>query len=204
LTSIHYTFDQVFEMQAVQSFTDGELLALLREGDSTAFSRIYNRYFSTLYLHAYNRLRSKEEAKDVVQELFVTLWLKHDTLAPKTNLSNYLYTSVRNRILNRISHLQVEERYRLLLPETINMEACVTDYSIREKQLAEIIEKEIQALPAKMRKVFEMSRKDSLTYKEIADQLSLSEQSVRSHVKGALKILKSKLGFVAYLSCIFF
>lgn len=204
MTSIHYTFDQVFEMQAVQSFTDGELLALLREGDSTAFSRIYNRYFSTLYLHAYNRLRSKEEAKDVVQELFVTLWLKHDTLAPKTNLSNYLYTSVRNRILNRISHLQVEERYRLLLPETINMEACVTDYSIREKQLAEIIEKEIQALPAKMRKVFEMSRKDSLTYKEIADQLSLSEQSVRSHVKGALKILKSKLGFVAYLSCIFF
>lgn len=186
-------------MQPTQSITDQELLSLLREGNEAAFSRIYNRYFDSLYLHAYKRLRNTDDAKDVVQELFTTLWLKRDTITPKTNLSNYLYTAVRNRILNLIAHQQVAERYLLLLPACINPADCITDYRLRERQLAEIIDKEIQALPAKMRNVFEMSRKGNLTYKEIAEQIELSEQSVRSHVKNALKILRGKLGILAYL-----
>ncbi|PTS93303.1 RNA polymerase subunit sigma-70, partial [Pedobacter sp. HMWF019] len=72
----------------------------MKSGNQDAFSEIYDRYFGALYLHAFNRLRDKDEAKDLVQELFSYLWSKRSILEPKSNFSNYLYTWVRNRILN--------------------------------------------------------------------------------------------------------
>lgn len=183
------------------SLSDPELVILLKSDDSRAFAELYDRYFGLLYIHAFNRLRNKEEAKDIVQELFAFLWENHNTIEFKTNISNYLYTATRNRILNLISRKQVHERYKLALPEYV-LNTGFTDHLARERQLTTIIEKEIQALPPKMKAVFEMSRKYHMTYKEIAGQLDLSEQSVRSHVKNALKILRVKLGIVAYLAFI--
>ncbi|MBK0378452.1 RNA polymerase sigma-70 factor [Mucilaginibacter segetis] len=179
---------------ACDSLSDLELLDLLKSGDEGAFALIYDRYFGLLYIHAYNRLKNKDEAKDLVQELFTHLWSKRGWLDPKTNLSNYLYTSTRNRVINIIAHKRVEDRAKLSLADTISNKTCVTDHLLRERQLTFLIESEIHNLPAKMREVFELSRKQNLTYKEIAVRLDLKEQSVRSHVKNALKILRVKLG----------
>ncbi len=190
-------------MTDYNSLSDLVLTDLLKSGDQFAFSEIYERYFGLLYLHAFNKLRDKEEAKDVVQELFAFLWSKHTTIELRTNLSNYLYTSIRNRILNQIAHKQVHERYVLKLPDYFPSSG-LTDHLVREHQLAAIIEKEINALPRKMRMVFEMSRKHNMTHKEIAEQLDISEQSVRSHVKNALKVLRVKLQILAYIACILY
>ena len=186
-----------------KSLSDLELVDLLKSGDQMAFAEIYERYFGVLYLHAYDRLRDKDEAKDLVQELFSSVWCKRDQLEPKTNFSNYLYTWVRNRVLNTIAHQQVKDRYRASLPDWIIATESLTDHRVRERQLAAIIEKEIQALPVKMRKVFELSRKANMSYKEIAEKMDLTEQSVRSHVKNALRILRVKLGVLLYIFFIF-
>lgn len=191
-------------MLPYNSLSDLELVELLRTGNQNAFAEIYERYFGLLYLHAYNRLRDKDEAKDLVQELFSHLWSKRATLEPKTNFANYLYTWVRNRVLNIIAHKQVEEKYKAALPGWISGTEALTDHRVRERQLAAIIEREIRALPPKMREVFELSRKSNLSYKEIAEKLNLSEQSVRSHVKNALKILRMRLGILLYLFFIFY
>lgn len=179
-----------------------ELAGLLRNGDHAAFTEIYDRFFGVLYMHALHRLRDTDEAKDIVQELFTSLWLKHETLSC-TNLSNYLYTAVRNRVLNNIAHHSVEARYMAALPSTVNTDSCLADHRLRERQLAAIIEEEINALPAKMREVFLLSRKEHLSYKEISDRLGITEQSVRSHVKNALRILKVRLGVVIYFLPLF-
>ncbi len=189
-------------MVAYNSLSDLELSAFLKTGDHEAFAEIYERYFGLLYLHAFKRLRDEEGAKDVVQELFATLWSKRETLVFKTNLSNYLYTAIRNRVLDVIAHKQVESRYISSLPQFIKTDTCQTDHRLREKLLAEMIEKEIQELPPRMREVFELSRKANLSHKEIADQLNLSEQSVRSHIKNALKRLRNKIGFILYVMCL--
>jgi len=190
-------------MSSLSTLSDHELADLLKAGERSAFTEIYDRFFGVLYLHAYNRLRDKDAAKDVVQEMFAGLWSKHRVLNLTTNLSNYLYSSIRNRIINEIAHKQVEARYLLSLPDSVNTSNCITDHRLREKQLASIIEKEIQALPPRMREVFELSRKANLTHKEIAEQLDISEQSVRSHIKNALKILRIRLGLFIYLVYIF-
>lgn len=180
--------------------SDLELIALLKEGDAAAYTVVYNRYFNELYIHAYARLRDKEEAQDVVHELFATLWNKRAELMFKSSLPAYLYTAVRNRILDVIAHQQVESRYVTSLQHFIEEGYCITDHQVRERQLAALIEKGISELPPKMRAIFELSRKHAMSHKEIAEQLNLSEQTVRTQVKNALRILRLKLGLMLFLS----
>ncbi|MEC5145343.1 RNA polymerase sigma-70 factor [Chitinophaga sp. 180180018-2] len=189
-------------MAEFDCMNDLELVDLIRSGNQQAFAKIYERYFGLLYLHAYHRLRDKDEAKDLVQELFSHLWSHRESLTPASNFSSYLYTSVRNRILNIVAHRSVEGKFLSSLPAVDIAAEAVTDHLARERQLAMIIEKEIQSLPPKMRQVFELSRKANLSYKEIAARLELSEQSVRSHVKGALRVLRARLGLWVYMGMI--
>lgn len=188
------------KMLTYSLLSDLELTALLKEGDAAAYTVVYNRYFNELYIHAYARLRDKEEAQDVVHELFATLWNKRAELMFKSSLPAYLYTAVRNRILDVIAHQQVESRYVTSLQHFIEEGYCITDYQVRERQLAALIEKGISELPPKMRAIFELSRKHAMSHKEIAEQLNLSEQTVRTQVKNALRILRLKLGLMLFLS----
>jgi RNA polymerase sigma-70 factor (family 1) len=179
--------------------SDYELLILLKAGNRLAYTEIYNRYKIVLHTHAYKWMRDREEAKDIIHELFAFLWDKRETIEFNTSLSGYLYISLRNRIFNRISKKKFETQYIDSLQEFINKGHCVTDHRVREKQLGELVEKEITALPNKMREVFELSRKSNLSHKQIAAQLDLSEQTVRKHIQHALRILKSKLGLILLL-----
>jgi RNA polymerase sigma-70 factor (family 1) len=189
-------------MRKYQKYEDLELTILLREGNTEAFAEVYDRFFSSLYYHALSRLRDSAEAKDAVQDLFINLWNKRET-ANYTNLSNYLFTAIRNKIINIVAHKDVKSRYLLNIPTTLHIETSITDHRVRERQLATLIDREIAQLPSKMREVFEMSRKQHLSHKEISEKLGISEQSVRSHIKNALKILRSRLGLVFFLVLLF-
>lgn len=93
------------------SFSDVELAELLKTDDSVAYTVIYNRYFHALYVHAFQKLNDKQEAQDVVHELFAQLWNKRRELNISTNLMGYLYTGVRNKILDQFSRQQVRNKY---------------------------------------------------------------------------------------------
>lgn len=181
------------------TYTDHELLDLLKEGDQVAFTEIYDRYKLLLHRYAYRWLQDKEAVKDVIQELFTTVWTKRETLVFNKNLSGYLYTSVRNGILRKVSQNQRSVDYTDSLREYAEKGESITDHRIRENQLKEIIEREISALPHKMREVFELSRNSHLSHAEIAGRLGLSEHTVRTHIKKALKILRSRLGLYLFL-----
>lgn len=181
------------------TYTDNELFSLLNKDDYLAYTEIYDRYAPLLYMHAYKRLKNREEAKDIIQELFIAIWERRSEIELKSNLSGYLYTSVRNRVLKVISHKQVESSYFISLHDSIQKGYANTDYLIREKELIDLIEKEINALPSKMRLVFNLSRKSHLSHKEIAEKLDLSESTVKKQVNNALKVLRLKLQALLYL-----
>jgi len=177
-----------------KSLTDNELTAFLKSADRDAFSEIYDRYWAVLYLHARKLLRDKEEAQDIVQELFTNLWKKSSDIDFNVRLSSYLYRAVRNRIFNHLQHKKIVQDYQLSLIEFANSESGSSDELVRENELALLIEHEIQALPDKMREVFVLSRKQHLSYKEIGEELGISEHTVRNQVSNALGILRTKLG----------
>ncbi|MDB5117490.1 MAG: polymerase subunit sigma-70 [Mucilaginibacter sp.] len=186
-------------MAALSPLPDHELVFLLKTGDKDAYTEIYNRYKGILYQHAYKLLRNQEEVDDIIHELFTTLWIKRETLEFKTNLSGYLYTAVRNRVLDYISHQQIESAYIISLQKFIDKGVAITDHRVRLNMLQEVIEKEIACLPAKMREIFELSRKSQLSHREIAEKLDISEKTVKNQVNNALKILRVRLGLLIYL-----
>ncbi|UOE47232.1 RNA polymerase sigma-70 factor [Mucilaginibacter sp. SMC90] len=178
------------------------MAVLIAADDHGAFAELYERYFSVLYLHVLKKLRDKDEARDLMQELFAHIWARRVNMTRYSNIPGFLYASVRNRVFNIIDHKHVADKYLFSLAVHGTMEEAITDYRIRERQLAGMIESEINALPPKMREVFELSRKLNYTHREIAIKLNLSEQSVRSHVKGALRILRTKFGI--FINLLFF
>ena len=196
----HYSAIFVYSMQAYGSYSDGELAFLLTQNDDRAFTEIYNRFYGLLFIHACKRLNDDEEAKDVVQQLFESLWQKRNHVQPDKNLSAFLYTAIRNRILDIYAHQQVENKYVHSLQDFIDRDQVLSDYRVREKQMAALIEQEIDALPEKMREIFILSRKHNKSHKEIAAELGLSELTVKTQVKKALRILKTRLGLFVYVA----
>ncbi|WP_207422777.1 RNA polymerase sigma-70 factor [Desertivirga brevis] len=186
-------------MAVYRGLSDDQLSELLKTGDKGAYTEIYNRYNSLLYIHAYKKFQNREEARDVVQEVFTMIWQRRETLNSVSNLGGFLYSCVHNSILNFISRENIKAKYIDSLQSFINTAPEHTDSLIREKQLRAIIEKEIASLPLKMRIVFEMSRNEKLSHREIAEKLNISEETVKRQVKNALKILRTRLGLILYL-----
>ncbi|MFD1630920.1 RNA polymerase sigma factor [Pseudopedobacter beijingensis] len=179
--------------------SDDELARLLQLGDREAYTEIYHRYKRQLYLFAFKRLGDREEVKDIVHEIFLSLWINHESLSLKYSLSTYLHSAVRNKILDILSRKKVSAKYVETFESFKETNEDFTDYPVRYKEMSEIIEKEIDALPPKMRMVFNLSRKHYYTRKQIAEELGLSEETVKSHIQHALKILKAKFGPMLFL-----
>jgi RNA polymerase sigma-70 factor (ECF subfamily) len=183
--------------------TDTELTNLLKEGNSLAYTEIFERYTEVLLRHAFRFLSVQDEANDVVQDVFLLLWQKRETIVFQTSLSAYLYAAVRNRIFDMVSHQKVVSRYAESISNFMEQDYNITDYQVREKILAAIIEKEIEALPEKMRQIFLLSRKEQLSYKEIAEQLNITDQTARQQVYNAVKKLKLKISSLLCISPFF-
>src|SRR5690606_18288505 len=138
---------------------DQMLMERLRKGDDAAFAVLYDRYWPILFKQAHRLLQDEDEIRDVLQDTFTTLWEKAYVIEPTTSLSAYLHALVRNRILNLLLRSKVKDKYLASLAHFSATE-IPADFAIREKQMAQQIEEELNRLPEKMREVFELSRKE--------------------------------------------
>ncbi|MBB5638627.1 RNA polymerase sigma-70 factor (ECF subfamily) [Pedobacter cryoconitis] len=186
-------------MANYNTLTDGELILLLKEDNDAAFREIYLRYDKLLYLYAYKKLRNKEEAKDVVQDVFTWLLNHRKEIHFTVGLSAYLYKAVLHKIFDIFKHQGIIKKYAESGEHYIEVKSTETDYLIREKDIMALIEREIAAMPPKMREIYILKRKHFLSTKEIAQQLDISEHTVSTQLKRAMKHLRIKLGLVAYL-----
>lgn len=175
---------------------DAQLLALVKEDDHIAYTEIYSRYFGVLYAFVQGRLKDQDESKDLIQDLFISLWDKRKVLELSGALESYLYRAVRNKMVNITVRKDIEKRYMDSLYDFIDQDQVRSDYRVREKQFAELIEKEIDALPPKMREIFLLSRIANLNYEEISKETNLSKLTVKSHIQHALKILRKNLKLI--------
>lgn len=182
--------------------TDQELTALLKAGDAAAFSELFDRYNRLLFVHAFRIIGDEEQARDLVQDVFVALWDRHSELSTEGNLASFLYTTIRNKVFNAIEHRKVADKYLQSLKEAFARGEEKTDHLLRSRQLEAIIEREIANLPEHLRKTFELRRK-GLSHKEIAEQQDISEKTARNQVSKSLKILRTKLGLLAYFYFLF-
>lgn len=174
--------------------SEQDQIAGLQEGNKVVFEWVYKLYFKSLYGYAFALLQTDFEAEEIVQKLFVAIWEKKETLQIQTSLKSYLYRSIHNACMNRIKHEKVKQQYtshtthvmKTVKPKNPSQ---VTQY----KELKTSLIKALEELPEQCRTVFQLSRFDGLKYKEIANQLGISEKTVENHMGKALKLMRVKL-----------
>jgi len=190
-------------MSIYNSLKDSELLGLLRSGNEKAFAEIYERYWGLMFHHVLKMTGDKDETKDLVQEVFTNLWLNVEQIEPETNIAAYLYVSARNKVINLIRHDKVKNNYLSSLSNFANHHQNSILEQLSAKDLSIAIDKEIQNLPCKMREIFELSRKKFRSHKEIAEELQISDKTVKKQINNAIKILRLRLNIFILILTIY-
>jgi RNA polymerase sigma-70 factor (ECF subfamily) len=183
------------------------LLVRIREGDMKAFRLVYDHYWPLLITHALRMLQDEAEAEDMVQEVLFSFYKSAHKLAPDSNISSWLFVSLRNRILNHFRNeksklLHLENFIQTIAHSVNSMNSPLESVVLKELQLN--LEAEIERMPPRMREIFELSRMEYLSHKEIASKLKLSDKTVKTQINSALRILRGKFlkGSSSLLLCI--
>jgi len=184
-------------MLDVKILTDVQLLNLIQADHEAAFKELYCRYWKHLYAFAFNRVRSREVAEEIVQDFLTNFWLNRHKLHIQTSFDGYIYTSIKNLVLNYFAR---EARKSQML-ENIGASMSALDNSTEEvimlHELRSVITREVSQLPVKCRSVFELSRLENKSNKEIAQTLGISEKTVEGHLSKAIKRLRISLNMLA-------
>jgi RNA polymerase sigma-70 factor (ECF subfamily) len=165
----------------------------LKEGDETAFEMIFKSHYQPLCNYAYTFLLDRDEAEEVVQATFLTVWERKEGITIETSLKSYLYRAVRNSCLNAIKHAKVKQRHAeesIFISDTSHESVS---QSVISSELDQKIGDALMALPEQCRLVFKMSRFEELKYAEIAEQLNISIKTVENQIGKALKIMREEL-----------
>ncbi|SEM66833.1 RNA polymerase sigma-70 factor, ECF subfamily [bacterium A37T11] len=181
--------------------SDQDLISQLKSGKEGAFSEIFSRYHDLMYDFVYKKTHNTDDAKDIVQEVFIRFWNQRAVLEVHTSLSSYLYKAMLNGVLNNLKQQQTREQHVQSLQQWIDTTSPEADHQIREKEMEALLAKEVAALPPRMREVFELRQKYFLSNREIAQHTGLSEQTVETHMKRALRALRNRLRTVITLLC---
>ncbi len=182
-------------MYSSKNWTDEMLLDLIRhQDDRAAFAEIYNRYWDLLIDSAYKRLKSRELSEEIVQDVFVSLFIRRQKVQPKSTLESYLRTAVRNQVFRAY---YARESHVMVLNDLIASNQIIPalpDELLEAKQLQQKIYLATDKLPEKCREVFVLSRFEHLSHQDIADRLQISVSTVKKHITKAMGILRTELG----------
>lgn len=189
---------------------DSELLYRLKHDGEIAFKVIFNKYYSRLYYFILEFILVDDQAENIVQDTFCTLWIKRNELKDDSNLSAYLFTVAKNNCLYRLRDQRYRQRLFTSIPfsrDEIDLNAEVLDAldSSAETfmEIDSIIAGTMEELPPQCKRIFLMSRFEEKKNREIAEELNISVKVVEKHISKALKkfreSLKDYLPFVTYL-----
>lgn len=177
----------------IMSETNDNSIALLRqirEGNQTAFKGLFDMYFTPLCRFIYYQTNNREVSEELTLDIFTYLWDNRSTFEIKLSMKAYLFQAARNRAINWL------RQQRTIVPiDAIDHSDLSTDVSaIETEELYELIRAAVLALPDRCREVFNLSRNDNLTNKEIAEQLGISVKTVEAQITTALKRIRKFLG----------
>jgi RNA polymerase sigma-70 factor, ECF subfamily len=167
-----------------------------REFDKTLsrkmFEELFHAHYASLCRFATQYLNDRSDSEEIVQEVFVNLWQKRDSIDPAKQVKTYLFTAVRNRCLNFIRDRKKFRSFYLDVEVELEFPVQERDLLTGAEEM-EMIGKALDKLPEKCRAVFELSRFDNMRYHEIASHLNISVKTVEAQVSKALKILREEL-----------
>ena len=170
-----------------------ELVLRLIDGDEEAFCELYAAYKNRLLYFALKFVKSREFAEDIFQDAFTVVWQSRRFINPDASFSSYLYTIVRNRILNQIRDMANEDKLKEHTLSHAVDSANETNNKILFDDLKDVVSRALEQLTPRQREVFNMSRDLQMSHKEIAEALGVSVNTVQEHISVSLKVIRAYL-----------
>ena len=170
------------------------LIRLLKTGDESAFEQIYHQYKRPLYHFALRYLKDKALAEDAVQEVFVNLWKRKDTLDEELSVRGFLCTCMKHHALNILRTEGNRIRVAALSVADQSTDKNFTEQEVAFNESKSLLEKGLQSLTDHKKKIFRLSFEQGCSHREIASRLGISEHTVRSQLSQSNKILREYLG----------
>lgn len=170
-----------------------ELVLRLIDGDEDAFCELYAAYKNRLLYFAMKFVKSREFAEDIFQDAFTVVWQSRRFINPDASFSSYLYTIVRNRILNQIRDMANEDKLKEHILSNAVDSANETNNKILFDDLKDVLSRALEQLTPRQREVFNMSRDLQMSHKEIAEALGVSVNTVQEHISVSLKVIRAYL-----------
>lgn len=177
---------------SLNSLTDIELWTLVKQSDQNAFSALYDRYWERVYTICYWHVKDQEIAKDIVQELFVELWVKRNQLEISKTIEGYLRMAVRNRV---ITHIRLAVRRDKLINTFTDYQTSTSTIDVQDnvKELRQLYEQEIKKLSDRRRDVYLLVHEHGFSISEVAEMLSIKQQSVKNSLQEARTMIRTAL-----------
>jgi RNA polymerase sigma-70 factor (family 1) len=188
-------------MTTLKTLTDHQLIELLKKDDRLAFTEIYHRYAKGLTGFAVSnyKLFDLTDASDVLHDLFAWLWTERRHLEITGSLKNYLFTAIRNRIIDHIRKNSNKLRYAAFLQALEQSYAHSALQHLEAKDLKQHLVNSLTKLSPRVQEIYNLSRTEHLSVKEIAERLAISEQTVKNQLTTALNYLKKSLPLLTFL-----
>jgi RNA polymerase sigma-70 factor (ECF subfamily) len=176
--------------------SDVDLIARIRMGDEHAFDQLFRRYHRSLCLYSMRIVKSMERAEEIVQDVFLRVWLHRERLQDVQSLAGYLLTAVRNHSLNAATRDPWSERWRgatLTELQEHHAESASADEDVAAAELARAVDEAVAQLPPRCREVFLLRTRDRMSHAEIARTMGITPKTVENQIGHALKHLRKAL-----------
>jgi RNA polymerase sigma-70 factor (ECF subfamily) len=185
-----------------QTHTESGLWQRARNGDRRAFEALYNLHAAALANQALRILRDREQAKDILQEVFISLYVKREELPDTLNVGGYLSNAVKYKVSNALRNKLVQESHHQIIVKEGYQPEIQPAVSLERNELKQQIDQSIHTLPQKCRQVFMLNYYGNLGYKAIAAELGISVKTVEKHMGKALQALRRELKAEHYVGIV--
>ncbi len=191
-------------MKSQADISEQAYLAALKNDDIKAFDNLFEEYGKRLYYFAYGYLKSKDDAEEIVQEVFLKVWRNRKQLKPDLSFKAYIFKIAYHQILEILKQINRRQAYRHeIIDESIFFNDD-TNTRLNYQMLLEKVESLIQKLPSRQKEILLKRKKEGIPVKEIATQLGVSPKTVENHLTQALKSIKKDLGEEELSALLFF
>lgn len=174
---------------------DENMLIKVTQGDESAFAALYNYYKMPALRFSVSLLKDEEEAENMVQDVFLKIWMKRDHIKPDHNFNAYLFTCLRNMAFDYFKKLEKNEYLRKQYMEV--MKAAADDEKEEKERRIYLIQTAVDSLSIKRKQILRLNIEEGKSYQEIAEFLRISKNTVKNQLVKAKQILREKVDYAA-------
>ena len=180
-------------MLIAAKYDEKTLLTLVAAGDRQAFTELYTTHLNNLYRYIFLFTKSKEETEEILQEIFIKIWQNREKLSEIDSLKNYLFRFAKNKLLDKIRHMQIRQRVLSEIKRTRNISETTTSDQCAYREYYHVVQQAIEKLPPKRKLIFRLNIENGLSQDEIAGQLNISKSVVQKQIYSASHFVREYL-----------